>query len=220
MGNRSISLTDQLYDYILSVSSREPALLARLREETASDPMASMQIAPDQGQFMALLVRLIGARRCIEIGVFTGYSSLCTALAMPDDGRILACDVSEKWTAIARRYWREAGVDHKIDLRLAPALQTLDALLSAGGAGRYDFAFVDADKPNYRGYYERLLELLRPNGLMMIDNTLWSGDVADPDKTDASTVALRDLNAHLHHDERIDVSLTPIGDGLTLVRKR
>ena len=220
MGNRSITLTDQLYDYILSVSSREPQLLARLREETASDPMASMQIAPDQGQFMALLVRLIGARRCIEIGVFTGYSSLCTALAMPDDGRIVACDVSEKWTAIARRYWREAGVDHKIDLRLAPALQTLDALLSAGGAGRYDFAFVDADKPNYGGYYERLLELLRPNGLMMIDNTLWSGDVADPSKTDASTVALRALNAQLHRDERIDVSLTPIGDGLTIVRKR
>jgi predicted O-methyltransferase YrrM len=179
-----------------------------------------MQISPEQGQFMALLLKLIGARRCVEVGVFTGYSSLCTALALPDDGHIVACDVSEKWTSIARRYWREAGVERKVDLRLAPALQTLDALLAAGEAGRFDFAFVDADKENYAGYYERVLELLRPNGLLMFDNTLWSGRVADAKHTDVDTVALRALNEQLHRDERIDVSLTPIGDGLTLVRKR
>jgi predicted O-methyltransferase YrrM len=220
MSNRSITLTDELYDYLLAVSLREPPLLRRLREETAADPAARMQISPEQGQFMALLLKLIGARRCVEVGVFTGYSSLCTALALPDDGHIVACDVSEKWTSIARRYWREAGVERKVDLRLAPALQTLDALLAAGEAGRFDFAFVDADKENYAGYYERVLELLRPNGLLMFDNTLWSGRVADAKHTDVDTVALRALNEQLHRDERIDVSLTPIGDGLTLVRKR
>jgi predicted O-methyltransferase YrrM len=220
MSNRSITLTDELYDYLLAVSLREPPLLRRLREETAADPAARMQISPEQGQFMALVLKLIGARRCVEVGVFTGYSSLCTALALPDDGHIVACDVSEKWTSIARRYWREAGVERKVELRLAPALQTLDALLAAGDAGRFDFAFVDADKENYAGYYERLLELLRPNGLLMFDNTLWSGKVADPRHTDVDTVALRALNEQLHRDERIDVSLTPIGDGLTLVRKR
>jgi predicted O-methyltransferase YrrM len=220
MSNRSITLTDELYDYLLAVSLREPPLLRRLREETAADSAARMQISPEQGQFMALLLKLIGARRCVEVGVFTGYSSLCTALALPDDGHIVACDVSEKWTSIARRYWREAGVERKVDLRLAPALQTLDALLAAGEAGRFDFAFVDADKENYAGYYERVLELLRPNGLLMFDNTLWSGRVADAKHTDVDTVALRALNEQLHRDERIDVSLTPIGDGLTLVRKR
>jgi caffeoyl-CoA O-methyltransferase len=220
MSNRSITLTDSLYEYLLSVSLREPPVLERLRRETASDPSAIMQISPEQGQFMALLARLIGARRCLEVGVFTGYSSLVTALALPDDGRIVACDVSEKWTSIARRYWREAGVEHKIDLRLAPALQTLDGLLAAGEAGRYDFAFIDADKENYGRYYERVLELLRPNGLVMFDNTLWSGKVADPKFDDADTVALRELNRRLHADERVDLSLTPIGDGLTLVRKR
>ena len=220
MSNRSITLTDELYDYLLSVSLREPPLLRRLREETAADPAARMQISPEQGQFMALLLKLIGARRCVEVGVFTGYSSLCTALALPDDGRIVACDVSEKWTAVARRYWREAGVERKIDLRLAPATQTLDALLAAGEVGSYDFAFVDADKENYAGYYQRVLQLLRPNGLLMFDNTLWSGRVADPKHSDADTVALRALNERLHRDERVDVSLTPIGDGLTLVRKR
>ena len=220
MSNRSIVLTDSLYDYLLRVSLREHPVLARLRRETLALPEAEMEISPEQGQLMALLARLIGAQRCLEVGVFTGYSSLVTALALPDDGRIIACDVSEQWTAIARRYWREAGVEHKIDLRLAPAMQTLDALLASGEAGRYDYAFIDADKTNYGGYYERALELLRPNGLLMFDNTLWSGRVADPSETDAETAALRALNTRLHRDERIDLSLTPIGDGFTLVRKR
>ncbi len=156
MSNRTLSLTDALYDYMLSVSLREPAVLRDLRAETAPDPMVQMQIAPEQGQFMALLVRLIGARRCLELGVFTGYSALVTALALPDDGRIVACDVSEEWTAMARRYWQRAGVAHKIDLRLAPALTTLDGLLAEGGAGSFDFAFIDADKENYPAYYERV----------------------------------------------------------------
>jgi len=220
MTNRSITLTDSLYEYLLSVSSREPDLLLRLREETAELPGRSMQIAPEQGQFMALLVRLMGARLCLEIGVFTGYSSLATALALPDDGRILACDVSEEWTAIARCYWREAGVEHKVDLRLAPALATLDALLDEGQAGRYDLAFIDADKESYVAYYERTLRLLRPGGLVIVDNTLWNGRVADPEYADADTVAMRHFNEHLHRDERVDLSLVPIGDGLTLARKR
>jgi len=220
MTNRSISLTDSLYEYLLSVSLREPHLLRRLREETAALPNARMQIAPEQGQFMALLVQLAGARRCLEVGVFTGYSSLAVALALPDDGRIVACDVSEEWTTVARRYWSAAGVAHKIDLRLAPALETLAGLLGAGEAGSYDFAFLDADKENYPSYYERLLELLRPGGLIVADNTLWSGRVADPANDEASTVALRRFNEQLHRDERIDLSLVPIGDGLTLARKR
>jgi caffeoyl-CoA O-methyltransferase len=220
MSNRTIALTDALYEYLLAVSLREPELLRELRAETATDPEVQMQIAPEQGQFMALLVRLTGARRCLELGVFTGYSSLATALALPDDGRIIACDVSEKWTAVARRYWQRAGVAHKIDLRLAPALGTLDALLADGGAGTYDFAFIDADKENYVAYYERVYALLRAGGLAAIDNTLWSGKVADPGERDAETSALRHLNQQLLHDTRIDLSLLPIADGLTLVRKR
>ena len=220
MTNRSISLTDSLYEYLLAVSLREPDLLRRLREETAELPNARMQIAPEQGQFMALLVRLTGARRCLEVGVFTGYSSLAVALALPDDGRIVACDVSEEWTGVARRYWAEAGVEHKIGLRLAPALETLEGLLASGEAGRFDFAFLDADKENYPDYYELLLELVRPGGLIVADNTLWSGRVADPAHGEASTVALRRFNGQLHRDERVDLSLVPIGDGLTLARKR
>jgi caffeoyl-CoA O-methyltransferase len=220
MSNRSISLTESLYEYLLAVSLREPELLRRLRAETAAEPMARMQISPEQGQFMALLARLSGARRCLEIGVFTGYSSLALALALPEDGRIVACDVNERWTAVARRYWEAAGVAHKIDLRLATAFETLDQLRAAGEAGRYDFAFIDADKENYLGYYERVLELLRPGGLIVADNTLWSGRVADPENTEADTVALRNFNRHLHRDERIDLSLLPVGDGLTLARKR
>jgi caffeoyl-CoA O-methyltransferase len=220
MTNRSISLTDSLYEYLLAVSLREPDLLRRLREETAGLPNARMQIAPEQGQFMALLVRLLAARRCLEVGVFTGYSSLAVALALPDDGRIVACDVSEEWTAVARRYWAEAGVAHKVDLRLAPALETLEGLLAAGAAGTFDFAFLDADKENYPGYYELLLELVRPGGLIVADNTLWSGRVADPANEEASTVALRRFNELLHRDERVDSSLVPVGDGLTLARKR
>ncbi len=220
MSNRSIVLTDSLYDYMNSVSLREAPALRALREETAALTQSRMQISPEQGQFMALLVRLTGARRCLEVGVFTGYSSLVTALALPDDGRIVACDISEEWTAVARRYWREAGVAHRIDLRLAPADDTLDALLAAGNEGSYDFAFIDADKGGYASYYERALKLLRPGGLLLVDNTLWSGRVADPAATDADTVALRQFNTVLHADERVDLSLVPIGDGLTLARKR
>ncbi|MCJ7453437.1 MAG: class I SAM-dependent methyltransferase [Steroidobacteraceae bacterium] len=220
MSTRSISLTDALYDYLLSVSLRESELQRRLREETAANPMSRMQISPEQGQFMALLARLIGARRCIEVGVFTGYSSLAVALALPADGRIVACDVSEEWTAVARRYWAEAGVAQKIDLRLAPALETLDSLLAAGDGGSFDFAFIDADKTNYLGYYERVLKLLRPGGLVAVDNTLWTGRVADPEVADPDTVALRHFNERLHHDDRVDLSLLPVGDGLTLARKK
>ncbi|HVN43329.1 MAG TPA: class I SAM-dependent methyltransferase [Steroidobacteraceae bacterium] len=220
MSRRTIPLTDSLYEYLLGVSLREAPLLRELREETASLAEASLQIAPEQGQFMALLVRLIGARRCLEVGVFTGYSSLAVALVLPPEGRLLACDVSEPWTTVARRYWRAAGVEEKIDLRLAPALDTLDGLLADGEAGRFDFAFIDADKPNYAGYYERALRLVRSGGLIAIDNTLWSGRVADAAVTDTSTRAIRALNEALRDDERVDMSLLPIGDGLTLARKR
>jgi caffeoyl-CoA O-methyltransferase len=220
MANRSLQITDELYRYLVDHSVREPEVLARLRAATASLPQAQMQIGPDQGQLMALLARLIGAKRCIEIGVFTGYSSLAVALALPPDGRILACDVSEEWTAIARRFWREAGVEHKIELKLQPATRTLEQLLAAGEAGRYDFAFIDADKPAYDTYYELLLQLLRPGGLIALDNTLWSGHVANPENRDPNTLALRALNDKLHRDERIDVSLLTVGDGLTLARKR
>jgi predicted O-methyltransferase YrrM len=220
MSNRSISLTDSLYDYLLSVSLRESHLQRRLREETAADPMARMQISPEQGQFMALLARLTGARRCIEIGVFTGYSSLAVALALPAGGSIVACDVSEEWTSVARRYWAEAGVADRIELRLAPALATLDSLLAAGAGGTFDLAFIDADKTSYPAYYERSLLLLRPGGLVLVDNTLWSGRVADPEVADADTVALRHFNDRLHRDDRVDLAMLPVGDGLTLARKR
>jgi caffeoyl-CoA O-methyltransferase len=202
------------------VSLREPPLLLALREETAALTQRSMQISPEQGQFMALLTRLIDARRCLEVGVFTGYSSLATALALPEGGHLVACDVSEEWTSVARRYWQQAGVAHKIRLHLAPAVDTLDALLVQGQAGTFDFAFIDADKTNYLEYYERTLALLRTGGLVLIDNTLWSGKVADPEVSDADTVALRHFNEVLHHDERVDLSLLPMGDGLTLARKR
>jgi len=220
MSNRSISLTQSLYEYLLSVSLREPQLLLELREETAALPCAGMQIAPEQGQFMALLARLIGARRCLELGVFTGYSSLAVALALPEDGRIVACDLSEQWTAIARNYWRAAGVDHKIELRLGPAMQTLDALLAEGAGGSFDLAFIDADKSNYLAYYERALGLLRPGGLIVVDNVLWDGKVIDPEVSDQDTVAIRHFNEFLHTDPRVDLSLVPVGDGLTLARRR
>lgn len=220
MSNRSIMLTDSLYEYMTDVSLRESPLLLALREETSELTQRSMQISPEQGQFMALLARLTGARRCLEVGVFTGYSSLVIALALPDDGSIVACDVSEEWTAVARRYWLEAGVAPKIELRLAPATETLDDLLEKGRAGTFDFAFIDADKTNYLAYYERTLALLRTGGLALVDNTLWSGRVADPEVADADTVALRHFNEVLHRDERVDLSLLPMGDGLTVVRKR
>ncbi len=220
MSNRTLQVTAEIYDYLLDVSLREPALLKRLREETAEHPSRGMQISPEQGQFMALLVRLMGARRCLEIGVFTGYSSLSVALAIPDDGRIVACDVNEDYTAIARRFWEEAGVAHKIDLRLGPATDTLDDLLAMGQAGGFDFAFIDADKSSYVGYFERCLQLLRPGGLVAIDNTLWAGRLVDEREQDEDCRALREFNRALHGDERVDLSLVPIGDGLSLARKR
>ena len=220
MTRRSIGLTDEVYDYLVDVSVREPDVLRRLRDETAELEQAQMQIGPEQGQLMALLLELMGARSVIEIGTFTGYSALVMALALPEDGRIVACDVSEEWTAVARRYWEEAGVAHKVDLRLAPASETLDALLAEGRAGTFDFAFIDADKGGYDTYYEKALELLRAGGLVAIDNVLWSGKVADPTEDDEDTEALRALNAKLKRDERVSLSLVPIGDGLTLAMKR
>jgi predicted O-methyltransferase YrrM len=220
MTNRTIALTDSLYEYLIDVSLRESPTQLALREETATMPNAGMQIAPEQGQFMAMLAKLSGARRYLEIGVFTGYSTLAVAAALPDDGRVVACDVSEEWTSIARRYWRLGGVEGKIDLRLAPALQTLDGLLAAGQQGSFDLAFIDADKEGYLGYYERVLVLLRAGGLVCVDNTLWDGRVADPENADADTVAIRHFNEVLHRDERVDLSLVPIGDGLTLACKR
>jgi predicted O-methyltransferase YrrM len=220
VSNKILPLDEALYTYLLSVSLRETDLLERLRAETARDPMSRMQSAPEQGQFMALLVRLSGARKCLEIGVYTGYSALWVAQALPSGGRLIACDTSEKWTAVARRYWEEAGIADRIRLHLSPALETLDSLLEAGEAGSFDFAFIDADKGNYRNYYERSLRLLRPGGLIVIDNTLWSGDVADPGKQDDDTVAIRNLNEFIHRDDRVEMSLLPVADGLTLVLKK
>ena len=220
MTNQTLAIDEPLYRYLIEHSLRESPVMRELRELTLKHEMARMQIAPEQGQFMALLVELIGARKIIEIGTFTGYSALCMAQAMPADGKLICCDLSEEWTAIGRRYWERAGVADRIELRIAPALETLDELTRSGEAGGFDIAFVDADKPNSLRYYERCLELLRPGGLMMFDNTLWSGSVADPAIDDQDTLAIRALNDRLHEDERISMSLVPIGDGLTLVRKR
>lgn len=219
MTGRTINLDDTLYRYLLDYSVREPQLLAELRAATQPLPHAGMQIGPDQGQFMALLVKLIGARRTIEVGVFTGYSALVVALALPDDGRVLACDIDETVTRTAREFWARAGVAHKIDLVLAPAKQTLERELARGAAGSYDFAFIDADKAGYDGYYELCLQLLRPGGLIVFDNVLWSGRVAR-EARDEDTRALQALNKKLHRDERIDLSMLAVGDGVTLARKR
>jgi predicted O-methyltransferase YrrM len=213
-------LPENIYDYMNSVSIREPAILGRLREETASHPMGGMQIPPEHGQFLALLMQLTGARRTLEVGVFTGYSSLAVALALPDDGKILACDVSEEYTSVARRYWKEAGVDHMIELRLKPALETLQELISQRQHNRFDFAFIDADKANYEGYYECSLELVRPGGLIAIDNVLWHGRVVDPEANDPDTLAIRAINKKLLGDSRVTISMLPISDGLTLACKR
>lgn len=220
MSNKTFTLDEPLYQYLLSVSLREPELLRELRDETANVRLSRMQIAPEQGQFMALIAQLMGAKRCLEIGVYTGYSALCIARVLPDDGLIIACDISEEWTAIARRYWQKAGVEKKIDLRIAPALETLDRLLAQGRARTFDFAFIDADKENYWEYYERCFALLRGGGLIAIDNTLWSGKVADPAEEDSETQAIRAFNERLAKDERISMSLVPIGDGVTLALKR
>ncbi len=220
MANRTIALSDGLYDYLLDVSLREPDVLRRLREETAKLPAANMQIAPEQGQFMALLVELMEARKAIEVGTYTGYSSLSVALALPPGGRLVTCDVNAESTAVARRYWAEAGVADRVDLRLGPALETLDALIADGEAGTFDFAFIDADKANYDAYYERILTLLRPGGLVGVDNVLWNGGVIDATRQDKATRAIRAFNEKIHADPRVSLSLVPIGDGLTLARKK
>ena len=218
--SRHFSFDQATYQYLVNTSVRETDVARRLREETQQLPMAQMQIGPDQGQFLQLLVQLINARRTLEVGVFTGYSSLWVATGLPEDGEIIACDVSEEYTSVARRYWREAGIDHKIDLRLRPAVETLDELLANGQAGSFDFAFIDADKTNYDNYYERLLKLIRPGGLIAIDNTIWSGRVADPNESDKDTVALRELNTKLYRDERVALSMLSVGDGLTLAMRK
>ncbi|MGJ5672577.1 MAG: class I SAM-dependent methyltransferase [Nostochopsis sp.] len=217
--NKTIGLDKSLYDYLLSVSLREPEVLTQLRQETAQQPMAIMQIAPDQGQFLALLVKLIGAKKTLDIGVFTGYSSLVVALALPADGKVVACDVDEEYTAIARRYWQQAGVADKISLYIAPALETLEKLIAAKEAETFDFAFIDADKGNYDNYYELALQLVRRGGLIAIDNVLWSGQVADPQDQDNRTNKIRAFNQKLHQDQRITLSMVAIADGLTLAMK-
>jgi predicted O-methyltransferase YrrM len=220
MSVATIAMTEALYGYLLHTTVREPEVLQRLRAETAQLPTGGMQISPEQGQLMRLLIELTGARRALEVGVFTGYSSTSVALALPPDGTLVACDVSEEWTTVARRYWHEAGIAAKIQLHLQPALATLDALVAAGQSGSFDFAFIDADKTAYDAYYERCLTLLRPGGLLAVDNTLWSGAVADPADQRESTRALRALNQKIAGDTRVSASLVPIGDGLYLARKR
>ena len=219
MSRKTINLTDELYAYLLSVSLQESAIQRELREETANHPMAMMQIAPEQGQFMALLIQLINAKNIIEIGVFTGYSTLCMAAVLPNDGQIIACDIDAETTAIARRYWKKAGVAQKINLKLAPAIATLDELLASGQEGHYDFVFIDAEKSEYIDYYERALKLVRPGGLITIDNVLWSGKPANPKEQDKDTVAIRCFNEHIFNDSRIKISMLPLADGLTIALK-
>ena len=219
MARRSLELDDRLYDYLVQFGTRESDLLKDLRAETAKLPAAGMQIGPEQGAFMGLLVELIGAKRALEIGTFTGYSSLCIAGALPADGKLICCDVSEEYTKVARGYWRRAGLESKIELRLGPAVATLDALVEAD-VEPFDFAFIDADKTNYGNYYERALKLVRPGGLIAIDNVLWGGDVANPEENDEDTRAIRALNERVRNDESVTLALAPIGDGLTLARKR
>jgi predicted O-methyltransferase YrrM len=218
MSNKTLCITEKLYEYLLSVSLREPDVLRELREETALDESANMQISPEQGQFMGLMVKLLGARRTLDIGVYTGYSSLCIGLALPEEGRVIACDVNREWTAMAKRYWRKAGVEDKIELHLGPAQQTLERFLGKEGDS-FDFAFIDADKINYDIYYEYCLQLIRPGGLIAIDNVLWKGTVADAGVHDEDTEAIRTLNQKIHTDPRVEISLVPIADGLALVRR-
>ncbi|HEY4001807.1 MAG TPA: class I SAM-dependent methyltransferase [Candidatus Xenobia bacterium] len=219
MSRSTVTLTETISDYVHQVGFREPDVLRRLREETAGLPEARMQISPEQGQLMSTLVRFGGVRRALEVGTFTGYSSLCVALAMGPEGRLVCCDVNQEWTSIARRYWQEAGVADRIDLVLAPALETLNGMLAKNEGGHYDFAFIDADKRNYEGYYEAALALLRPGGMVAVDNVLWSGKVADPNDHSGDTDTLRNFNEKLRHDPRIHLSMVPIGDGLTLALK-
>lgn len=220
MSRSTLNMTDTLLDYIADVGLRDHPVLAKCRNETATMEMAMMQISPEQGAFMQMLVRIMGAKRCLEIGVFTGYSSLAVALALPEDGHITSLDVSEEWTSKGRAYWEEAGVANKIDLRIAPAANSLSDLIEDGKAGTYDFAFIDADKTGYDTYYELTLTLLRPGGLIAIDNVLWSGSVADPSNMTDDTVALRALNKKIQADSRVDMGLLPVGDGVMLALKR
>jgi len=220
MARRTNLLADDVYGYLLRCSSREPEVLTRLREATASLPESMMQVGPDQGQLMAMLVKLIGARRCIELGTFTGYSALAVALALPADGHVITCDVSREWTDVGRRFWREAGIESRIDLRLGPALETLDELLEQGEANRFDFAFIDADKPSYVTYYEKLLLLIRPGGLIAADNTLALAGEAIVHQTRANAVAMREFNEFVHRDDRVDLAMLSVGEGITLLRKR
>jgi predicted O-methyltransferase YrrM len=219
MSNQTLGLSPQLYNYFQSISLREPEVLTQLRQETAHQPLSNMQIAPEQGQFMAFLIKLIGAKKTLEVGVFTGYSSLVVALALPENGEIIACDVDEEYTQIARTYWEKAGVSHKIKLHLAPAVLTLENLLAKGEENRFDFAFIDADKSNYDTYYEQALKLVRVGGVIAIDNVLWDGKVADSQVQDNRTQTIRRLNEKLHQDTRILLSVVPIADGLTLAMK-
>lgn len=219
MTRKTINITDEIYNYLLSVCLHETDAQRELREVTARHKMAVMQIAPDQGQFMVLLIRLMHAKKIIEIGVFTGYSSLCMAMALPDDGHIVACDINKEYSDIAQQYWQKAGVADKIELILAPAIQTLDKLIAQGEQETYDFVFIDADKPEYPDYYERALQLIRPGGLIVIDNVLWYGKPADPDEKDKDTLAIREFNEMLYRDERVTISMLTIADGLTLVLK-
>ena len=222
MSNETLMLTPQVYDYLVRQGVREPSVLRDLREATArqAGAAAGMQIAPEQGAFMAMLVSLIGARKTLDVGVFTGYSAAAVALALPDDGTVVACDISDKWSGLAREYWDKAGVADKIDLRIAPAIQTMDALVDASESGTFDFIFLDAEKTEYEAYYKRALALVRPGGLIAVDNVLWSGRVADDTVMDADTVAIRVFNEMVRHDDRVTLSMVPIADGLTLAQKK
>lgn len=219
MSRQSLQLNDQVYDYLLSISLREPELLTKLREETAAHPMSNMQIAPEQGQFFSFLVKALKVQKAIEVGVFTGYSSLSIALAMPKNGKLVACDIDAEVTKKAEKYWQLADVHKKIDLQIGPAIETLDMLITQGQSEQFDFAFIDAHKPEYIDYYERLLKLIRPGGVIVIDNVLWSGDVADLEKKDENTVAVREFNQHVYNDDRVFISMIPVADGLTLAFK-
>lgn len=218
MANRTHGLSEALYDYLLGVSLREPDVLRELREATEQEEYSQMRSAPEQGQFMAMLLKLTGARRVLEVGTYTGYATLWMAQALPEDGQVITCDLSERWTFVARRYWERAGVSAKVRLELGPALETLDSLIVAG-TEPFDFAFIDADKANYENYYERCLELLNPGGLIAVDNVLWGGSVVDPDNSAPETMAIRAFNRLLHADARVELSMLPVADGLTLVRK-
>lgn len=219
MANKTLGLDPQLYDYLLEVGVREPDVLARLREATEKEELAEMRSAPEQGQFMAMLLKLIGAKRVLEIGTYTGYAALWMALALPEDGEVHTCEVDERWSFLAHRFWEEAGVEQRVYLHLRPALETLDELLAHGMESAFDFAFIDADKVNYEIYYEHCLKLVRPGGLIAADNTLWGGAVIDPDNHEESTRAIRAFNRKLKDDDRIELAMLPIADGLTLARK-